>query len=61
RAINPVHTSADGDSIFVMATGEIEVSEDALGTLTAEVMAKAINNAVLNANSAYGLKCAKDF
>lgn len=61
RAINPVHTSADGDSIFVMATGEVEAGQDALGTLAAEVMAKAINNAVLNTEAAYGLKCAKDF
>jgi L-aminopeptidase/D-esterase len=61
RAINPVHTSVDGDSIFVMATGDVEAGEDALGTLAAEVMSKAINNAVLNAKAAYGLKCARDF
>jgi L-aminopeptidase/D-esterase-like protein len=61
RAISPVHTSVDGDSIFVMATGEIEVSPDALGALTVEVMAKAINRAVLKAEPAYGFKAAKDF
>ncbi|MBN7772426.1 P1 family peptidase [Clostridium aminobutyricum] len=61
RAIRPVHTSADGDTIFVMATGEAEVSQEALGALAAEVMAKAINRAVLNAESAYGIKAAKDF
>ncbi|MEG0721993.1 MAG: P1 family peptidase, partial [Lachnospiraceae bacterium] len=54
RAINPVHTSADGDSIFVMATGVAEAGQDALGTLAAEVMAKAINNAVKNTEPAYG-------
>ena len=60
RAINPVHTSADGDSIYTLATGEIEAHQDILGTLAAEVMAKAINNAVLYAESAYGIKSAKD-
>ncbi|QHI73671.1 P1 family peptidase [Aminipila terrae] len=61
RAIRPVHTSADGDSIFVMATGEAEVAPDSLGALATHVMAKAINNAVINAKPAYGLKAASDF
>lgn len=61
RAIRPVHTSADGDTIFVMATGEVEVGPDALGALATEVMARAINRAARKAEAAYGLKCAKDF
>lgn len=60
RVISPVHTSVDGDTIFVMSTGEREVSPDALGTLAAEIMARAINRAVLTAVSAYGLPCAGD-
>ena len=60
-AIRPVHTSADGDTIFVLATGEVEVSPDALGALATRVMAKAINNAALAAEPAYGLKAARDF
>jgi L-aminopeptidase/D-esterase-like protein len=60
RVIRPVHTSADGDTIFAMSTGEVEVSPDTLGTLAAEVMARAINRAVLAAASAYGLKSAGD-
>lgn len=61
RAIRPVHTMADGDTIFVLATGEAEVMPDAVGALSAEVMAKAINRAVMAAEPAYGLKCARDF
>ncbi|WP_312091744.1 P1 family peptidase [Aminipila sp.] len=61
RAIRPVHTSADGDSIFVMATGEVEAAPDSLGALATHVMAKAINCAVWNAKTAYGLKSASDF
>ena len=54
RTISPVHTSADGDTIFVMASGEVEVHADALGILATEVMARAINRAVRQAKSAYG-------
>ena len=61
RTIRPVHTSADGDSVFVMATGEVDAAPDSLGALATHVMAKAINNAVLNAEPAYGLKAACDF
>lgn len=55
RAIRPVHTMSDGDTIFVMATGEVEMQPDVIGILATDCMAKAINRAVKQANSAYGL------
>lgn len=55
RAIHPVHTMSDGDSIFVLSTGEVEVMADAVGMLATEMMAKAIKRAVLHAEGAYGL------
>jgi len=61
RAIRPVHTMADGDTIFVMATGEIEAMPDAVGALAADVMGRAINRAVRAAEPAYGLKAAREF
>lgn len=61
RAIQPVHTMADGDTIFVMATGEVEALPDAVGALATEVMARAINRAAKMAKPAYGLKAARDF
>lgn len=61
RAIRPVHTMADGDTIFVMATGEVEVMPDAVGALATDVMARAINRAARMAEPAYGLKASKDF
>lgn len=61
RAISPVHTSADGDSIFVMATGDVPVMPDALGVLAVHVMEKAIANAVKNADNRYNVKTASDF
>ena len=60
RTISPVHTSNDGDAIFVMATGEVEADVDALGVLASEVMARAINRAVRQAESSYGYKAARD-
>jgi L-aminopeptidase/D-esterase-like protein len=61
QAIRPVHTSADGDTIFVMANGDYEVNPDSLGALATEVMARAINRAVRSAESAYGRPAASDF
>lgn len=60
RAIRPVHTMADGDTVFAMATCEVEVMPDAVGALAVEVMARAINRAVRLAEPAYGLKAARD-
>ena len=61
QAIRPVHSTADGDTIFVMSTGEVEVGVDALGALVTEVMARAINRAALMTEPAYGLHAARDF
>lgn len=54
RAIKPVHTSADGDTVFVMSTCEVKASMDALGSIAADVMSLAIRCAVSDAGSAYG-------
>ena len=55
RAIHPVHTMSDGDSIFVLSSGEVEGMPDAVGMLATEMMAQAIKRAVLHAKAAYGL------
>ncbi len=56
RSINPIHTMLDGDTIFTMATNEIEADMSLIGTLAAEVMSMAITNGVLSAKSYKGLK-----
>jgi L-aminopeptidase/D-esterase-like protein len=61
RAIRPVHTMADGDTIFVLATGEVDVMPDAVGALATDVMGRAVNRAARMAEPAYGLKAARDF
>ncbi len=55
RAINPVHTMEDGDIIFCMSTGEVDVNLTTLGAIAAQVMAQAIENAVKSAGSLYGI------
>lgn len=60
RSIRPVHTSADGDSIYAVSVGTVEADQDLVGSLAAMVMSEAINNAVNNAESAYGYKSARD-
>ncbi len=55
RAINPIHTMFDGDTIFCMATGEVESDPTTVGAIAAQVMAQAIVNGVKNAVSAYGI------
>lgn len=61
QAIRPVHCAADGDTIFLMTTGEVEVGVDAVGALITECMGRAINRAALNSEPAYGLKSAQSF
>ncbi len=56
RAINPVHTMSDGDTLFALATGRVPLEGDApgmtvLGTMAAEVVARATLRAVLAARS----------
>jgi len=54
RSINPVHTSADGDSIYAASIGGIRADQDLVGILAAEVVSEAIKKAVVSAESAYG-------
>ena len=60
RSIRPVHTSADGDSIYAVSTGSVSADYDIVGTLAADVMSEAILRAVRSCESAYGLMAAKD-
>lgn len=60
RAIHPVHTGADGDSIYALSLGDVPADQDLVGTLAAEVVGEAILRAVEAADSAYGHPCAAD-
>ena len=66
RAINPVHTQLDGDTLFALGTGQAgrSLSMLLLGTMAAEVTARATARAVLAAKrltvGALTLPCAAD-
>ena len=61
RAINPVHTMSDGDTMFSLATGHWDGLADVsrIGALAAEVVAEAIVRAVARADSLGGFASAK--
>ena len=62
RAISPVHTPADGDTIFALATAALPGTADVgrVGELAAEVMADAIVRAARQATSIPGYPAARD-
>jgi L-aminopeptidase/D-esterase-like protein len=60
RAIEPVHTANDGDTVFVMSSKEVQASPDLVGILAARVMEAAIINAAVDAEGAYGLPASRD-
>lgn len=59
RAIRPVHTTADGDTIYATSTGHEVGDLNAVGTLAAAVMARAVACGVRAAEDAFGLPCAR--
>ena len=56
RAIRPVHTTADGDSIYALSLGDFPGDVNVVGALAAQAMERAIVRAVQSAGPAYGLK-----
>jgi L-aminopeptidase/D-esterase-like protein len=62
RAISPVHTPGDGDTIFSAATGtwDGQANYGQIGSLAAEAMADAIVRAATQATSSNGLPAARD-
>jgi L-aminopeptidase/D-esterase-like protein len=62
RSIDPVHTMADGDTLFALATGSSGRPGEmtVLGALAAAVMARAVLNAVRAAEGLPGLPSARD-
>jgi L-aminopeptidase/D-esterase-like protein len=64
RAIAPAHTPVDGDTVFVLSVGggaPRPTSPLVVGTLAAEVVARAIRRGVRRAHALPGLPAAGDF
>lgn len=62
RAIAPVHSMADGDTLFALATGRWTQPADVniIGALAADVVAEAVLNAVARAKGLPGLPAVRD-
>ena len=60
RSIRPVHTSADGDSIYALSVGNVSADCDMVGALAADVLSAAILAAVRSAETAYGYPAVRD-
>lgn len=66
RALSPVHTPFDGDSVIALATGRIALEGpralalSALGTLAADALARAIGRAIWQAEAISGWPAYRD-
>lgn len=60
RAIRPSHTRYDGDTVFVLATNEVDAAVDAVEVLAAMGAAEAVRSGVMRASAAGGIPCARD-
>ncbi len=63
RAINPYHTTGDGDSTFAISTGKLKtrVPLSVVGALAAELVAEALKRSVLAAASIEGWPAYRDY
>jgi L-aminopeptidase/D-esterase-like protein len=65
RAIRPVHTPQDGDTVFAVATGRHDLGDDPLslgelGTLAADCLARAVARAVFHATTLGAVRSWRD-
>lgn len=61
RCIRPVHTTSDGDTLFTMASGEVEAYVDVISYFAEEAVRLAVLEAVKTAEPMDGKRCYKDF
>ena len=61
RTIRPAHTMLDGDTIFGLATGKKSGNVNLIGAYAAEVVAQAVINGVLAAESLGGRPSVREF
>jgi L-aminopeptidase/D-esterase-like protein len=60
RAVRPAHTKYDGDTVFALATGQVEADQRTLEQLAATVVAEAIRDGVRRAEGIPGYPSAGD-
>lgn len=59
RTLRPAHTMYDGDTLFALATNQRSIDVNIVAAFAPEVVARAILNAVLSADSLGGLPSAR--
>ena len=60
RSIFPVHTLFDGDSVFALASGDVDAEPSTVGAWAADAVAEAVRRAVLSASGAGGIPAVRD-
>jgi L-aminopeptidase/D-esterase-like protein len=60
RTIRPAHSMYDGDTIFCMATSQVDADVNVVGLLSARAMAEAVIRGVKKATPLHGVKCYED-
>lgn len=60
RAVRPVNTTADGDSIFALSVGEVACDLNLVGTAAAYALEQAVRRAIYAAEGAYGVPAWQD-
>lgn len=55
RAISPVHTMYDGDTLYAMSEKSVQADVNTVGVLAAKAIQEAIIQAALSAKDAYGI------
>ena len=61
RAVEPVHTTVDGDVIFAASVGGVEAATDVVGAWGARVMQEAILRAVRRAEGVAGIPSVSEY
>ena len=61
RAIEPVHTTVDGDVVFAASVGEMDAATDVVGAWGARVMQEAILRAVRSAEGVPGIPSVSEY
>jgi len=60
RVISPSHTMLDGDTVFILATGEIKINLQTLAVATYRAVVEAVKRAVIKAEKVAGIPAARD-
>jgi L-aminopeptidase/D-esterase-like protein len=60
RSIFPVHTLFDGDSVFALASGDVEAEPSIVGSWASDAVAEAVRRAVLLAKGLGGIPAVRE-